>query len=148
MLYRVENLSPAMGRGIDSRNRVWNWVAKLHRLAGRYNKPIPTWFLVPIEGLKLPTPALHTVPEHTLHLLAPGFTCNSIILSRIGETKRNYVEIDPANPISILNLWQNNTYVLNCNYVEEFRQNTKVPKQHFVLFHQELFSSFPQPIKK
>ncbi len=29
----VVNLSPAMGRGIDSRNRVWNWVAKLHRLA-------------------------------------------------------------------------------------------------------------------
>ncbi len=29
-------LSPGMGRGIDSRNRVWNWVAKLLRLAGRY----------------------------------------------------------------------------------------------------------------
>ncbi len=23
-VYRVENLSPAMGRGVDSRNRVWN----------------------------------------------------------------------------------------------------------------------------
>ncbi len=51
----VENLSPALGRGIDSRNRVWNWVAKLHRLAGRYNNPMPTWFLAPIAGLKLPT---------------------------------------------------------------------------------------------
>jgi hypothetical protein len=30
----VENLNPAMGRGINSRNRVWNRVAKLHRLAG------------------------------------------------------------------------------------------------------------------
>jgi hypothetical protein len=47
-------LSPAMGRGIDSRNRVWNWVAKLHWLAGRYDNPMPTWFLVPIAGLKLP----------------------------------------------------------------------------------------------
>ncbi len=37
---RVENLSPAMGRGIDSRKRVWNRVAKLHRLAGRYDNPI------------------------------------------------------------------------------------------------------------
>ncbi len=37
---RVENLSPAMGRGIDSRNQVWNWVAKLHRLAGRYDNPM------------------------------------------------------------------------------------------------------------
>ncbi len=25
--YRAGNLSPAMGRGISSRNRVWNWVA-------------------------------------------------------------------------------------------------------------------------
>ncbi len=32
----VKNLSPAMGRGIDSRNRVWNWVAKLRRLAGNH----------------------------------------------------------------------------------------------------------------
>ncbi len=52
---RVENLSPDMGRGIDSRNRVWNWVAKLHRLAGWYDNPMPTWFLAPIAGLKLPT---------------------------------------------------------------------------------------------
>jgi hypothetical protein len=44
-----------MGRGIDSRNRVWNWVAKLHRLASRYDNPMPTWFLAPIAGLKLPT---------------------------------------------------------------------------------------------
>ncbi len=44
-----------MGRGIDSRNRVLNWVAKLHRLAGRYDNPMPTWFLVPIGGLKLPS---------------------------------------------------------------------------------------------
>ncbi len=49
---RAENLSPVMGRGIDSRNRVWNWVAKLHRLAGRYDNPMPTWFLDPTEGLK------------------------------------------------------------------------------------------------
>jgi hypothetical protein len=34
-LYRVGNLSPAVGRGIDSRNRVWYWVAKLQRLAWR-----------------------------------------------------------------------------------------------------------------
>ncbi len=40
---------------IDSRNRVWNWVAKIHRLAGRYDNPMPTWFLAPIAGLKLPT---------------------------------------------------------------------------------------------
>ncbi len=44
-----------MGRGIDSRNRVWNQVAKLHRLAGRYDNPMPTWFLAPVAGLKLPT---------------------------------------------------------------------------------------------
>jgi hypothetical protein len=50
----AENLSPAMGQGIDSRNRVWNWAAKLHRLTGRYDNPMPTWFLAPIAGLKLP----------------------------------------------------------------------------------------------
>ncbi len=52
-----------MGRGIDSRNRVWNWVAKLHRLAGRYDNPMPTWFIIaPIAGLKLPTTI---TPIHT-----------------------------------------------------------------------------------
>ncbi len=53
---RVGNLCPAIGRGIDSRNRVWNWVAKQHRLAGRYDNLMPTWLLAPIAGLKLPTP--------------------------------------------------------------------------------------------
>ncbi len=48
---RVGILSPAMGRGIDSRNRVWNLVAKLDRLAGRYDNSTPTWFLAPIDGL-------------------------------------------------------------------------------------------------
>jgi hypothetical protein len=42
-----------MGRGIDSRNRVWNWVAKLHRLAGRYDSPMPPWFLAPISDTGL-----------------------------------------------------------------------------------------------
>ncbi len=48
-IVRVRNLSPALGRGIDSRNRVWNWVAKLHyRLAGRYDNPMPTgWVTSP-----------------------------------------------------------------------------------------------------
>jgi hypothetical protein len=49
------NFSPAMGRGIDSMNRVWNGVAKLHRLADRYDNPMPNWFLAPIAELKLPT---------------------------------------------------------------------------------------------
>jgi hypothetical protein len=48
---RDRNLSPNMGLGINSRNRVWNWVAKLHRLAGWYNNPMPTRFLA-IPGLK------------------------------------------------------------------------------------------------
>ncbi len=47
----VENLSPAMGRGIDSRNRVWYWIAKLYR----QRAGTTTWFLAPIAGLKLPT---------------------------------------------------------------------------------------------
>ncbi len=46
----VGNLTSALGRGIDSRNRVWNWVTKLHRLAGRYDNPVPTWFLAPHSG--------------------------------------------------------------------------------------------------
>ncbi len=40
-----------MGRGIDSRNRVWNWIGKLHRLVGRHDNPMPTWFLAHIAGL-------------------------------------------------------------------------------------------------
>ncbi len=48
-----------MGRGIDSRNRVWNWVAKPHRLTGRCDNPLPAWFLAPIAGLKLPTLVPH-----------------------------------------------------------------------------------------
>jgi hypothetical protein len=30
--------------------------ASLCRLAGRYNNPIPTWFLAPIDCLKIPAP--------------------------------------------------------------------------------------------
>jgi hypothetical protein len=55
IVYGVGIFIPAIGRGIDSRNRVWNRVAKLHRLASRYDNPMPTWFLAPIAGLKLPT---------------------------------------------------------------------------------------------
>ncbi len=51
----VRNLSTATGQGIDSRNWVWNWVAKLLRLAGRYDNHMPTRFLTPIAGLKLRT---------------------------------------------------------------------------------------------
>ena len=43
------------------RNRIWNWVAKLHRLAGRYDNPMPIWFLAPIVGLKLPTQEFLTI---------------------------------------------------------------------------------------
>ncbi len=64
---RVEYLCPAIGRrGIDSRNRVWNWVAKLHRLAGRYDNPMPTWFLARIAGLKLPTQHKYTIVINTV----------------------------------------------------------------------------------
>ncbi len=42
-----------MGLGIHSRNRVWNWAAKLHRVAVRYDNPMSTRFSVPpIAGLK------------------------------------------------------------------------------------------------
>jgi hypothetical protein len=70
---RVENLSPAMVRGIDSRSRVLNLVAKLHWLAGRYDNPMPTWFLVPISGLKLPTP----IATYTLYFRGSKSTFNS-----------------------------------------------------------------------
>ncbi len=32
-------------------------ISKLHRLAGRYDNPVPTWFLAPKAGFKLPTQA-------------------------------------------------------------------------------------------
>ncbi len=60
---RIRIRNPA---GIDSRNQVWNWVAKLHRQAGRYDNPMPTWFLAPIVGLKLPTQTCHC------HMLCVG----------------------------------------------------------------------------
>jgi hypothetical protein len=71
-----------MGRGIDSRNRVWNRVAKLHRLAARYDNPMPTWFLAPIAGLKLPTQVLsHWFTEK-------GVSTNSSVRSGQGERVR------------------------------------------------------------
>ncbi len=45
--YRVENLSLSMGRGICSRNRVWNWVAKLYWLAAKLASTKPYAYLVP-----------------------------------------------------------------------------------------------------
>ncbi len=68
---RVGILSPAMWRGIDSRNRVWNWVVKLHRLAGRYDNLMPTWFLAPIAGLKLPTQFLMLQAVEVLYCKSP-----------------------------------------------------------------------------
>ncbi len=54
--------SQKLGRGIDSRNRFWNWVADLHRLLGRYDGPR---FLAPlvlyIAVLKLPVPSANVV---------------------------------------------------------------------------------------
>ena len=44
-----------VGLGIDSRNRVWNLVAKRHRLAGRYENHMPTRFLAPNAGIKFRT---------------------------------------------------------------------------------------------
>jgi hypothetical protein len=38
-----------MRQGIDPWNRAWNWLAKL---VGRYDNPMPAWFLAPIAGLK------------------------------------------------------------------------------------------------
>ncbi len=54
-----------MGRGINSRNRVWNWVAK-QQLAGQYGNPMPTWFLAPIAGLKLTTLYDNPIPTRFL----------------------------------------------------------------------------------
>ncbi len=68
----VENLSPAMGRGIDFRNKFWNWVANLHRLAGRCDNPMPTWFLTPIAGLKLPIMSSLNVYKFELCLVEGG----------------------------------------------------------------------------
>ncbi len=50
-----------MRQGIDSRNRAWNWVAKLRRLVSRYDNPMPTWFLAPKAGLELPVQNLLAV---------------------------------------------------------------------------------------
>ncbi len=68
--------STAIRRGIDSRNRVWNWVAKLHRLAGRCENPMSTWFVAPIAGFKLPTqrPYLDIFK-------APGSPCHELTSS-------------------------------------------------------------------
>ncbi len=63
----VENLSPAMGQGIDSMNRVWNWVAKLHRLAGRYNNPPANLVPSPHSGTKV------TDTECELHVWRSDF---------------------------------------------------------------------------
>ncbi len=89
---RVENLRPAMGRGIDSRNRVWNWVAKLHRLAGRFDNPMPTWFLAPIAGLKLPTQlwalgnGKQRVRPGSWHYIIEGWPYMASCLAWLGES--------------------------------------------------------------
>jgi hypothetical protein len=38
-------------------------VAKLHRLAGRYDNHMPTWFLAPKTGLKLPSQTAWTMDQ-------------------------------------------------------------------------------------
>jgi len=77
---RVENLSTALGRGIGSRNRVWNWVAELHRLVGRYDNPMPTCFLAPIAGLKVTDTGFESRLELgiRIRIRARSFFCNQV----------------------------------------------------------------------
>jgi hypothetical protein len=95
IFFTVENLRPAMGWGIDSRNRAWDWVAKLHRLLGRYDNPMPTWFLVPIAGLKLQT--LYTRckeagSSHEKIFTLRGFDRSELFQLPTGLTNRCLVE--------------------------------------------------------
>ncbi len=70
-----------------SRNRVWNWVAKLHRLAGRYDNPMPIWFLTPIAGLKLPS--LTKISERNLVFNHPSVTESPLRLRALFAYSRN-----------------------------------------------------------
>ncbi len=89
----VENWSPTMGRGINSRNRVWNWVGKLDRLAGRYDNHMPTWFLAPIVGLKLPTLVYLTFMNFNIFTVYTlGLSCDLPVSTDSRTSDRNAEE--------------------------------------------------------
>ncbi len=56
--------SPYFKTFMEPRNRIQGMnSASLCSLAGRYDNPIPTRFLAPIDCLKIPTQAIHTLAE-------------------------------------------------------------------------------------
>jgi hypothetical protein len=81
-----------MGRGIDSRNRVWNWLAKLYRMAGRYDNPMPTWFLAPISGTKV------TDTVHSMYCIMYTPSRREIITVRGQSFVSRLPNIDPPSP--------------------------------------------------
>ncbi len=60
---------------------VWNWVAKLHRLAGRYGNHMSTWFLAATVGLKLPTLVPRFFSPGLWNCMVPRFLGLLIMLS-------------------------------------------------------------------
>ncbi len=118
MELRVGILSPAVGREIDSRNRVSNWVAKLHRLAGRYDNPVPIWFLATLAGFtsKLPTRdycSIAVVALLELTAVVEGFMTNKQDL----DLSSNLISSLPASvfansPLSSLSLANNSLTAL------------------------------------
>jgi hypothetical protein len=66
------------------------------------------------------------------------------VLFKISETKRNYAEVDPRQSNFNFKLMaeQHVPYVLNCNYGDEFRENTDVLKHLFFLFIKNFFLHF------
>jgi hypothetical protein len=57
-----------MGRGIDFRNRVWNGVAKLHMLVGRYDNPMPYLVPSPHSGTEVTDSVAPSTVERVLRL--------------------------------------------------------------------------------
>ncbi len=111
-----------MGRGIDSRNRVSrNWVAKLHRLAGRYDNPMPTWFLAPIAGLKLPTPKNSSVVhwwrmmqylENSDHGCWVGLCGAKLEISDFGKIRQNRNHRNMKTPKTLMRHYPSKTMIV------------------------------------
>jgi hypothetical protein len=91
-LWKACALTKALSRKLKSRygerNRIWNWVAKLHRLAGRYQNPMPTCFLAPIAGLQLPTLGIPYLCLFNRHWLS---NCSNHITLRMPTLNLSYI---------------------------------------------------------
>jgi hypothetical protein len=98
-------------RNLKSRYGARNWFqepslelsSQAHRLAGRYNNRMPTWFLAPIAGLKLPAQWFGTESAGFVIFWPPRIRL--LVLTLLSKPRRNVKETFTIHLKNKKNIW-------------------------------------------